>query len=392
MRQNILIVILCFISSKTLQAQTQFYVSEIDFTQSELNNIKSSFVVSENNVILNAANYNLYSIRKQDGQINWQTYIGWKSNYPPYVYNQIIYYSSYENEKLSGTQFNLNNGEVIKKLLFESINTTPLIVNDLLYTTSLMDGGKLMAYNLKENTIRWQANIGHGVDAQPQYLKDRIIAKAEDDNWFEIDYQGNFLKTRSKMETYIDTNLVTVRKYLFLSHDQKEFKYDYLRKYKINTADYQTRITSHHTTILTDDQLLVFGNNKKLILQLELPTMLDGNTIYNNEYRSILNMDSKTIWILYHNNILHYDFRAKKLLKKIDVSKWNPHQLLIENRTIWLISKNDGQLYALDFEPDQKTADYISVKAEVERERNNPKQPDKKKIEAAKAAEEKFKN
>lgn len=85
--------------------------------------------------------------------------------------------------------------------------------------------------------------------------------------------------------------------------------------------------------------------------------------------------------------MVNYDFKNKKLLRKVDLTKWEAQQAVLESRTIWLISNIDGQLYKLDFEPDQETADRIKAKADYYKCIIQ----DAKKNEAAKAAQEKYK-
>ena len=55
-------------------------------------------------------------------------------------------------------------------------------------------------------------------------------------------------------------------------------------------------------------------------------------------------MSKNTIWFFYENNLVEYDFKNKKSLKTIDFSKWNPHQVVLDDDTLWLISGANGQL------------------------------------------------
>lgn len=123
-------------------------------------------------------------------------------------------------------------------------------------------------------------------------------------------------------------------------------------------------------------------------LETEFPT----DSFAYDAYSKIVKTQPESVRFYDQNYLSHYDFKNKRVLRKVDLTKWNPHQLLLEDRTIWLISTNDGQLYGLDFEPDQQTADFIKAKSEMEREIHNPKPPDKKRIEAEKATREKFNN
>jgi hypothetical protein len=159
-----------------------------------------------------------------------------------------------------------------------------------------------------------------------------------------------------------------------------------------NTSGHKTKINNTHSFILSENQLLVLDNNRKKVLQLHLQTAFPTDNFTPDAYTTTIEIHPESVWFYYQNYLIHYDFMRNKLLRKVDLTPWKPNRVELDNRTIWLISKNDGQLYGLDFEPDQKTADFIKAKAEREREINNPKPPDKKKIEAAKAAQQKFKN
>ncbi|PRZ23306.1 outer membrane protein assembly factor BamB family protein [Flavobacterium granuli] len=383
----------CFLLvSLTVFAQTAVYKSNFVFKDFQVQEPYGSLLISGNKILFNAGNYKIYAIAKDSLKPIWETDIVSKSNAPPYLHKNTFIYSNYEKGTTTIAQYDLDTGEIIKNLSLKTINSKPYFANNTMYCTAVTDGGKLVAYHLEDNKIIWQKNIGQGVDFQPAYLKDKIIANAEDDNWFAIDYNGNFLETRSKKRTSIDSTQFFVRNYKFLTHDGREITQDFLTKNQLANAEYQTRTSDSHTFILAENQLLVLGNNRKKVLQLDLETAFPTDNFAYDAYSSILETRTESAWFCYQNYLIHYDFAKKKLLRKIDLTRWNPHQVELDNRTIWLISKNDGLLYGLDFEPDQKTADFIKAKAEMQREIHNPKPPDKKRIEAAKAAEEKFKN
>lgn len=159
----------------------------------------------------------------------------------------------------------------------------------------------------------------------------------------------------------------------------------------LSNSQNQTQINNTHTFTLTDKQLLVFGSNKKKILQLDLETEFPTDNFEPDAYSTIITATAESVWFCYHNYLIHYDFNNNKRLRKINLSKWNPHQVILEKRTIWLISKNDEQLYGLDFEPDERKAYEMEARAKMQAERDRCF-PDPKMIEAKRAAEEKFRN
>ena len=378
-------LLICFNAFSQKEIYKKDFVFDQNFKSEELS---GSLTILGEDVVLSTSDHKLYSLRKDDGKINWQIFAGNKLNSSLYDYENTFFHSGIENDIAYSSQYNLKTGDKIQKLSIESINSKPHFLNNVIYCTALADGGKLMAYNLEENKVIWSKNIGFGVEKQPIFLKDKIIANAEDDNWFEIDYNGNFLKSKSKKHTYLDTTKISIKNYKFLTHDGKEITQEFLKKNKLFHYDYQTRTSNTNTFILTENQLLVLGNNRKTVLQLNLEKEFAADNFDPYLYTAILATTPESVWFCCQNKLIHYDYKNKKNLRKVDLTKWNPYRIVFENRTIWLISKNDGQLYALDFEPDQKTAYEIEAKAK----QNICTEPDPKMIEAAKAAQEKNKN
>lgn len=350
--------------------------------------IIGTIAILNNSILLDAPNDTLYSIDKKEGRINWKKTSGKKFKTMPYLFDSTFFYGNNEQGLSRVSQFDLDTGKKIKDLPFLSLKAKPYFTNTIMYCTALIDGGKLLAYNLEENKIIWQKNIGFGTEIQPVYLNDKIIANAEDDNWFEIDYNGNLLKTKSKKPIYLDTTQLFIKEYKFLTHDGKEITQDFLKKNKLSNTEYKIKTTSDNTFIISEKQLLILGNNKNKIVKLDIETLVSTDNFYSGAYNEILEVSPENIWFYCQNHLLNYDFKNKKMLRKVDLTKWDAQQIALENRTIWLISNNDGQLYGLDFEPNQRIADEIEARAK----QNRCPEPDPKKMEAAKAAQEKLKN
>lgn len=368
-------------------SQKEIYKSDFVFDDFKADGIAGSMIISDGSILLDASNDKLYSIDKKEGRVNWEINEGSKFKTAPYLYHNTFFYGNNEQGLSRVSQFDLKTGKKIRDLPFMSLKATPFFLNNIIYSTALADGGRLVAYHLEEDKIIWQKDIGFGVEKQPVYLKDKIIANAEDDNWFEIDYNGNFLKTKSKKHIYLDTTQFFIKEYKFLTHDSKEITQDFLEKNKLSNSDYQTKISQANTFILSEKQFLILGDNKKKVLQLHLEKEFPTDNFDQDAYSAILAIEPESFWFCYQNFLIQYDFKNNKLLRKVNLSKWNPHQVIVENRTIWLISKNDGQLYALDFEPSQRTADEIEARAKMDFERFRCDVPDQKKIEAAKTAQ-----
>ena len=101
---------------------------------------------------------------------------------------------------------------------------------------------------------------------------------------------------------------------------------------------------------------MILANNKKVKLRADLSSVLSKEFEERGSLAKILQVDAETLWLIDQNQLVHYDFKKEKILHTINLNSWRPHQLILDGRTIWLISKNDGQLYALDFEPDESRA------------------------------------
>lgn len=378
-----LIGLLFFVSFNSF-SQSENYRTHIELNTIDSKELLGGLIISGENILFNASNDTLYSIQKESGKINWQTYIGKKSNKSPYIYQNTFFYECFENEQTNCYQFDLNTGKKIKKLSLESLHSKPYFVNQTMFVTALQDGGKMVAYDIKENEIIWQKNIGYGNDFQPIYQKDKIIANAGDDNWFEMDYKGNLLKTKSKIRNYIDTTEVFVDNYKFLTHDNKAITHKFLVKNNLSNAEIRVEKNQASTFILSEKQLLILGNNRKKVLQLDLEKLVSMDDFDPYASSWILETSAESIWFYYQFHLIHYDFKNNKVLRKVNLTKWNAHEVLLENKKIYLISKNDNQLYSLDFEPDQRTADMIEAKIKYYR----CTVPDPKKIEAARIIKE----
>ena len=79
------------------------------------------------------------------------------------------------------------------------------------------------------------------------------------------------------------------------------------------------------------------------------------------------------------------------MLRNVFLGNWRPQQMILDGKNIWLISANDGQLYHLEFEPDEKI-NRITQETKARQDHLKCDLPNPDKIKAAKVAEEKFKN
>jgi hypothetical protein len=143
---------------------------------------------------------------------------------------------------------------------------------------------------------------------------------------------------------------------------------------------------------LNPKKLIVLADDIKVISKVEIQKLIQLPDEGENEYLEILKIEAENVWFFYQGHIVNYNFKKNKLFKTYDLTKWNVHQAILDldKTTIWLISNNDGQLYGLQLELTKKELDEKVARLKKEKKQGYIK-PDKARIEAQKAAEEKYK-
>ncbi len=327
-----------------------FFSSNITFTDKNLISFYSSFTIDNDRVIFNANNYKIYSYNKLTGTENWEVDVNLKTNKPPFFYGSSVIVGNYTNKKQNNLQLELNSGKIIQPLSMEPLYTKPFFKDSIMYCTAIYDeeGGQIMAYDLKANAIIWKKFIAHGVDAQPYFLKDKIIANAEADNWFEINYKGQLLDTtcKKKAELFVQ-DIKCVRNFKFLTHDDYELTEEFIEKQFGSNAEVKMKYAKDLTIILGAEKMLIIDNKKKIKKSIEIVNIIGLPEPGDNEYTEILKVENNTIWFFYKNSLAVYDFEKNKTIQEYNLNKWNAYQIMLDESNIWLISKNDGQLYGM---------------------------------------------
>jgi hypothetical protein len=387
-------VLIVFFISTEVAAQTEFFHSKINFSESQLDSFYSSFGIDSTQVYFNANDYYVYAYDKKTEILNWSHYVANKSNNAPKLYQNNVFIrkhlSEYENKCV---QLNAKTGDTIQTLTIESINTQPFFKGDIMFCTAINPeiGGAVLAYDLKKNSVIWQKFIAHGVDKQPYYLKHKIIANVEADNWFEINYNGKLLDiTCNNKSNIFAEDIKCVKNYKFLTHDGKKITVEFIGKNTGNYGEVKVKSSKNITIVLSYENLLIIGNNKKIKKNIEINQLIALPEIHVNDYMEILQIKDNKIWFFYENTLVVYDFKNDKILKTYDLTQWNAHQAVLEGNNLWLISRKDGELIGLELEPDLKAAAMIKAKAEMQREIDNCNKPDPKMVEAAKKAQKKL--
>lgn len=173
-----IIIFSCLFCATSLMSQTQLYQSDFSLPKVTEQLVKGSLLLVNDQIIFNAGNYKLYAIDKKNFKTIWEQHNGLKSNSLPSLFKDTFFFGSYDGTSTSVQQYSIATGEMMKTVQLESLQSQPYFINSVMYATALSDGGKLVAYDLDKNKVIWQKNIGHGIEHNPVYESDKIIANS----------------------------------------------------------------------------------------------------------------------------------------------------------------------------------------------------------------------
>ncbi|HQZ25295.1 MAG TPA: PQQ-binding-like beta-propeller repeat protein [Flavobacterium sp.] len=326
-------------------SQNEFFHSKINLPQSQLENFYSSINVDSTQVYFNANDYKVYAYDKKTGNLNWKYNSYYKSNSSPKFHQSNLLVGINEDKWVL---LNAKTGDTIQTLKIEDLTTQPFFKGDIMYCAGISPaiGGAILAYDLKKNEIVWQKYIGHGVSYQPYFLKDKIVANYENQFWFELDYDGNAL---DKSKTCYSKNPEAPFEEHFCN-----IHYDVLNQFHKDFAVKNVTIeeTKYHyaknaAVILKVNKLKIINEKNKAKKEIVLDKILTLLETDVNDYTEILKVEENTVWFFYENILGVYDFKNKKTTKAYDLTQWNPHQVVLDGNTLWLIAGNDGELVGL---------------------------------------------
>lgn len=345
MKQLLLSTLL--MTSVLASGQKLFFTSQQSFATKQPNKFYSSVTLNDSLLLFNARDYNLYAYDKTTGQQLWVYNLGWQSNVPPFVAGSFIWANTKE-----GTSVQLDlKGTRLKTLPF-SIETQPVIKNNRLYTTGIYDGGCILAYDMVADSIVWKRFLAHGCSRQPYYFADKILANAEGNHWLEISYEGRLKNAACETEeSNYPSELSCAEEFLAITHDQKKITgrlAEDMAADGFNGPEIFT--TTKNSFILADGRLTIIGNKLRKQASITLTNLSDAIEEDNDAFAKILKADDEKVWIAYSNQLLVLQYKKPKLLSTIDLTQWMPHQAVLDNNRLWLISKNDGLLYGLTVE------------------------------------------
>lgn len=349
MMRTILSITLFFYSA-IAYSQKVFFTSKQAFTEKQLANFYSSVIVSGDMVLFNAADYNLYAYNKRSLNQLWVTSLSFKANKPVFVSNNRVYARYYENERESTAMLDAATGTKLKLLPLGPLETTAHEINGILYGTAIYDAGCVFAYNIKGDSIDWYKFVAHGVSTQPYYGEKEMWVNAEGDNWFRIDYNGRLLDTSCKVKANMFVHdIPCINQFSLLTHDKKQLTTVQLEKmFDGNSVDgLQSYYTNKNSFLLNEEQLIVLSDKLKTKIKIDIPDLSDSLQESEEGIKKILKADEKKVWLMYNNWLVVYNYNDKKPEQQINLSAWQPHQVVLDEQRLWIISKKNGLLYGI---------------------------------------------
>jgi hypothetical protein len=342
----LLAVFLCNI----LHAQQVFFKSGQDFNKDNLKSFFSSIAIYGDLLLFNANDYNLYAYNKNNGSLKWSSSLSYKTNTPAFLAGNKIWVGYYTDNHEFTAVLDTLAGKVQQVLPFGPVATKPVVKNDILFTSAIFEGGCLIAYDLKKDTVVWSRFLAHGFSTQPYYFDNRIQANAEANNWVSIDYDGRLTDTACKVKAEIFVpDVPCINKFYALTHDKKEIGLKFFSKTFGEDPDDLPLplLTEHQTFILHNSRLVVLGDKLKIKATIELGSLSDTVVIDSYDPGSIVKANDEKIWVLHSNQLFVIDQKTKKADRIIDLSAWEPHRVLIDENRLWMISRKEGLLYGL---------------------------------------------
>jgi hypothetical protein len=326
------VLLLAVLIANIFYAQELFFKSTQAFTTDQLQKFYSSIAIHGDLIVFSANDYNLYAYNPKDGSLKWSTPSTYKSNTPVYSADTKLYAGVYIDKTESTAMFDAATGKMEKLLPVGPLVTMPVLKNGVLYGTALNDGGRIFAYDVKNDTILWSRFLAHGFSTQPYFFDNKIQANAESDNWVSLDYSGRFIDTTCKVkaEIYV-SEIPCVNNFYGLTHDRKEINAKLVKKIFGHEAEDIPLpvLTNHQTFILYDGKLVILGDKLKVKNSLEIASLSDTVLIDNYETCSILKANDDEVAMLYGNHLVIYNQKNKKADRIVDLSAWEPHRALL---------------------------------------------------------------
>lgn len=253
------------------------------------------------------------------------------------LHENMVLAEKYEDSETKCVVLDVATGNELQVMDIE-LKNNPHFKDTIMYCTALQGGGHIMAYDLKNSKVIWKHFTAHGADVQPYFFQDRIIANAENDNWVELDYQGNQIdkRCRNKLEMN-DGSELCIRNFTRLTHNQKEIPETFFEPYDQPDISYG----KDKTALLAGNKIIIFNDKNKVIRQAVLDEILEfpKTATFEKEYKCICRLTNNTVCFFYQNLLVIYDFEKNKVLKTTDLTKWNPHRVAMDGDNLWLFQQ-----------------------------------------------------
>ncbi len=343
-------IILFFAVTKCF-SQKQFFRSSQIISELQLSNFYSSLIVDKELILFSANDYKLYAYNKFTGEQKWVTNISYKTKVQSFVKDSIIFSPYSENRNSSTVLLSRKTGKLIKELPIGPLLTKPIIRNNILFGTAIIDGGRLFAYDLLGDSLLWATFLAHGVSTQPYFFSNYIEANAEANNWFKINYNGQLMDTtcKEKADIFV-TDIPCIKRFGALTHD----KFELDAKFSVNNFDHDEDAiapekiitTNKNSFILHNGKLLILGDKRKIIKRIAL-ALLVADSLVEKDWglNQLIGANDKLVTLVYKDQLIVYNYKLGKAEKIIDFSTWQPYHMLFDEGKVWLISRNDGLLY-----------------------------------------------
>jgi PQQ-like domain len=336
-------------------SQKEFFRSKQIFSTSQLGNFYSSVTIDGDLMLFIANDYTLYAYDKTSGEQKWTTPIGYKTKTQCFITNGVVYAPYYSDKQEITATFDAVTGKFIKELTFGPLQTKPVIKDGVLYGTAIYEAGCLFAYDTKTDSVLWWKFIAHGLSTQPYFFDKYILANAEANNWFKINYKGQLTDTtcKEKADMFVQ-DIPCIKKFGALTHDGLELDEAFSTKIFDNDEEAisteNTLVTAKHSFVLREDKLAIIGNKRKLTKLVDLSELVEDSVHeYNLGLNQLLAANDETVTFVYLNQLMVYNFKQGKVEKQLDLSSFDPYQLLLDKDKFWLISRNDGLLYGFTY-------------------------------------------
>ncbi|HEX7845405.1 MAG TPA: PQQ-binding-like beta-propeller repeat protein [Chitinophagaceae bacterium] len=334
-------------------SQQEFFRSKQVFATEQLTSFYSSVRVEKDMVFFLANDYKLYAYDKENGKEKWSADLKYKTNTPLAFDDTNIYAGFYDGKWEWTGRFDIRTGKMIKQLPVGPLGSVPLIKDGVLFGTGLYEGGCLFAYDIKKDTVLWWRFLAHGFSTQPYFFADRIQANAEANNWAMINYKGQLTDTscKEKADIFV-SDIPCIKKFIALTHDGFEINEQFsIKNFGDESLTPEDVLRGEKQSFaLYNDKLVVIKNKGKIASSFN-PSSLLPDTIAGREdgLCRLIAANEQTVSFVYYDNLFVYDHQKKKLVKLVELAAWQPHQVVIDNEKLWIISKKDGLLYGLAY-------------------------------------------